>query len=74
MQKNPDEVTRGARTRRGTAGFDPRGEGSVFLEQIIFFDLLVVLVGNLVFSLRTKSETKSVTTNTAFALIVRIYL
>jgi hypothetical protein len=32
----------------------------------IFFDLLVALVGNLVFCLRAKSETKSVTPDTAF--------
>jgi hypothetical protein len=31
-----------------------------------FFDLLVALVGNLVFCLRAKSETKSVTPDTAF--------
>jgi hypothetical protein len=31
-----------------------------------FFNLLVALVGNLVFCLRAKSETKSVTPDTAF--------
>jgi hypothetical protein len=33
---------------------------------IIFFNLLVVLVGNLMSYLRAKSETESVTTDTAF--------
>jgi hypothetical protein len=33
---------------------------------IFFFDLLVVLVGNLVFCLRAKSESESVTPDTAF--------
>jgi hypothetical protein len=36
------------------------------LEKMIFFDLLVVLVGYLMSSLRAKSETKSVTPDTAF--------